>query len=216
MFCFTSSLYSSIHSRGSLIPLKIRIRNPGLCPSLEKSNTDVRETQLIISVQSSFCSLNFTFFFVRQRNFFFCLKWGLAPSQLWINFHRKPQHQLLLIFIYHPSAHWQPHGASDASALCITSKDSSGTGARVSGRAHPAPLPSARSLEDSREQQTSRNSPLPTLLMLCGKASIASQRRGIAEVDFWPSSHVLRSMQSKESLQMIIPQMRKKPSRCWA
>lgn len=47
-------------------------------------------------------------------------------------------------------------------------------------------------------------------LVLCGKTSIASQRRDVAEVDFWPSSHVLRSMWPKESLQMIIPQMRKK------
>lgn len=54
-------------------------------------------------------------FFCETENFFICQKWGLAPSQLWINFHRKPQHQLLLTFIYHPSAHWQPNGASDAS-----------------------------------------------------------------------------------------------------
>lgn len=150
-------------------------------------------------------------FFVRQRIFLSARREGLHPLSYGSIFIESPSINCFWHSFTTPLPTDSPMELQTPAALCITSKDSFGTGARVSGRAHPALLPSARSLEDSRDQQTSRNSPLPTLLMLCRKASIASQRKSMAEVDFWPSSYVWRSMWSKESLQMIISQMRKKP-----
>lgn len=67
-----------------------------------------------------------------------------------------------------------------------------------------------------RMAETSRHwklSPLPVnfaQLVLCRKTSTGSWRGGIAERDFWPSSHMLRSMCPKESLQMLILRTSKK------
>lgn len=44
----------------------------------------------------------------------------------------------------------------------------------------------------------------------CWKTSTGSWREGTAEIHFWPSSHLLRSMCPEESLQMLILQMSKK------
>lgn len=56
MFCITFSHHAHQYIQEVFLP-ELRFNNHGLCPSLEKSNIDVREMQPIISAQSRFCSL---------------------------------------------------------------------------------------------------------------------------------------------------------------
>lgn len=115
--------------------------------------------------QSTFCSL---YFFCETEKCFLCQKWGLTPSQLWINFHRKPQPAPITSDIHLPPLCLltAPQGFRDSSCPVHHLKGQLWD-CNLSDRAHPAMLPSHTSLEDSRDQQTSRNSPLLTLHDWC-------------------------------------------------
>lgn len=159
MHISTFKRHSSFFSKSRLFI----IMDYELYPSLEKGNTDVREMWFIISEY-----FLFPFFFCETEKCFLCQKWGLTPSQLWINFHRKPQPAPITSDIHLPPLCLltAPQGFRDSSCPVHHLKGQLWD-CNLSDRAHPAMLPSDTSLEDSRDQQTPRNSPLLTLHDWC-------------------------------------------------